>query len=119
MPLDARRIRRRPARIFAQDYALLAGAIDVFTPLIYADKCGRPPAWSAEFLERCRTFIPAGARVQLILDALDFPASMEAAAAAAVPSWGLQMYGGASLLEDPGRLAVWRELLARMRAAAS
>src|SRR3712207_8334864 len=32
-------------RIFAQDYALLAPAIDVFTPLIYAAKSGRGPDW--------------------------------------------------------------------------
>jgi len=84
-------------RIFAQDYALFAGAVDVFTPLIYAQKSGRPPSWAAEFLSRCREFVPAGARVQLILDALDFPASMEAVASSTVPSWGLQMFGGASV----------------------
>jgi hypothetical protein len=32
-------------RIFAQDYALLTSAIDVFTPLIYVQKSGRTPRW--------------------------------------------------------------------------
>ena len=40
-------------RIFAQDYALLAPAIDVFTPLIYVAKSGRTPEWGANFW-RCR-----------------------------------------------------------------
>jgi hypothetical protein len=106
-------------RIFAQDYALLAGAIDVFTPLIYGQKSGRPPSWAPEFLAAARGFVPAGARVQPILDALDFPASMEAAAASPVPSYGLQMFGGASLFEDEGKLAAWTRLLARMHGAAA
>ncbi len=102
-------------RIFAQDYSLLAGAIDVFTPLIYAQKSGRPPSWAAELLAGSRAFVPPGARVQLILDALDFPASMEAAAASPARSYGLQMFGGASLFEDQDRLAVWTRLVTRMR----
>ncbi len=106
-------------RIFAQDYRLLAGAIDVFTPLIYAQKCGRSPAWAAEFLAGAGRFVPAGARVQLILDALDFPASMEAAADSPAPSWGLQMFGGAALFEDQGRRAAWTRILAALRARAA
>lgn len=105
-------------RIFAQDYELLAGAIDVFTPLLYAGKCGRPASWAAEYLDGAGRFVPAVARVQLILDALDFPASMEAAASSAVPSWGLQMFGGAAVFEDPARLAAWTRLLERLRAPA-
>ena len=104
-------------RIFAQDYTLLAPAIDVFTPLIYAAKCGRPPSWGAEFLARAGTFVPAGSRVQLILDALDFPASVEAVAASPVPSWGLQMFGGATLFEDEGKLAAWTRLVAALRSS--
>ena len=53
-------------RIFAQDYDLLARAIDVFTPLIYAEKSGRPAGWGREFLEQAAAFVPAGRKVQLI-----------------------------------------------------
>jgi hypothetical protein len=60
-------------RIFAQDYNLLAEFIDVFTPLIYAHKSGRPAQWGREFLEQSPVFIPSGAKTQLILDMLDFP----------------------------------------------
>ncbi len=38
-------------RIFAQDYSLLAPAIDIFTPLIYCTKSGRSAEWGREFLE--------------------------------------------------------------------
>jgi hypothetical protein len=106
-------------RIFAQDYALLAGAIDVFTPLIYAHKSGRPGRWAAESLEASPRLIPPGARVQLILDALDFPASMEATAGAGVPSWGLQMFGGASIFEDAEKTRVWTGLLERLAGSGS
>ena len=89
-------------RIFAQDYALLAPAIDVFTPLIYAQKSGRPPGWGRQFLEAAAGFIPPNRKVQLILDALDFPDSLLAAAESEQPSWGIQLFGGASALPRSG-----------------
>lgn len=103
-------------RIFAQDYALLAPAIDVFTPLIYARKSGRPPIWAEEFLAAAPSFVPAGHPVQLILDALDFPGSMQSLAAAPNPGWGLQMFAGAEIFADPARAAVFAGLAGEMRA---
>jgi hypothetical protein len=94
-------------RIFAQDYALLAPAIDVFTPLIYAAKSGRGPGWGREFLERAPAFVPPGRQVQLILDALDFPASLLAAAESPRPSWGIQLFGGARIFGDPAQARVF------------
>ncbi len=103
-------------RIFGQDYGLLAGPIDVFTPLIYAHKSGRPPTWAAQFLARSGQFVPRGAAVQPILDALDFPASLEAMVASPVPPWGLQMFGGAALFEDAAKLEAWQRLLSELGA---
>ncbi len=102
------------SRIFAQDYQLLAPAIDVFTPLLYTEKCGRSPEWAREWLERSPRFVPAGKKVQLILDALDFPASLEAAAASAVPSWGVQVFGGAEIFADPDRAETFARLVRSM-----
>lgn len=82
------------SRIFAQDYALLAPAIDVFTPLIYVKKSGRSTGWGQEFLERSAEFVPANRRTQLILDVFDFPASLLATARSSAPSWGIQVFGG-------------------------
>jgi hypothetical protein len=87
-------------RIFAQDYALLAPIIDVFTPLIYAKKSGRTPGWGREWLEASPSFVPAGNRVQLILDALDPPQNLIETAHSTVPSWGLQIFGGAAIFAD-------------------
>ena len=101
-------------RIFAQDYAMLAPAIDVFTPLIYAAKSGRPSIWGREFLRQSQNFIPAGRKVQLILDVLDFPASLEAAADASPPSWGIQLFGGADVFRDPERARVFRDAARRI-----
>lgn len=89
-------------RIFAQDYALLAPAIDVFTPLIYGTKSGRPATWGKEWLANSVTFVPAGRKVQLILDALDFPESLSETGAAQPPSWGLQVFSGAKIFENAG-----------------
>jgi hypothetical protein len=89
-------------RIFAQDYNLLAPAIDIFTPLIYGTKSGRDAAWSRRFLAQAQTFTPEGRKVQLILDAVDFPASLEETAQADPPSWGLQVFGGAEIFQRPG-----------------
>jgi hypothetical protein len=87
-------------RIFAQDYNLLAPAIDVFTPLIYVTKSGRSAQWGQEFLEQAPDFIPPSHKVQLILDALDFPESLLATAESSHPSWGIQLFGGARVFSE-------------------
>ncbi|WP_274362160.1 hypothetical protein [Paenibacillus thermotolerans] len=85
--------------IFAQDYELLAPSIDVFTPLIYCNKSGRNPHWGKEWLESSGEFI-SGRKAQLILDALDFPDSLHQTADSKVPSYGIQLYGGARIFHD-------------------
>ena len=95
-------------RIFAQDYALMAPAIDVFTPLIYVKKSGRSAEWGREFLVGSKEFIPGDRKVQLILDALDFPDSLLATTESPVPSWGLQMFGGAQVFDDPIKAKIFR-----------
>lgn len=102
-------------RIFAQDYALLAPAIDVFTPLIYAQKSGRPPTWGRDFLAAAPQFVPPANKVQLILDALDFPASLQAIAGVEDPGWGVQIFGGAASFRDPEWAAQFRSAVAQMR----
>ena len=102
-------------RIFAQDYQLLAPAIDVFTPLIYGVKSGRPAAWGRAFLEGAPAFVPAERKVQLILDALDGPATLSESAAAARPSWGLQIYDGARVFADAGFARAFEAAVARIR----
>ena len=94
-------------RIFAQDYLLLAPVIDVFTPLIYAHKSGRSADWGSQFLEQASRFIPESNKVQLILDVLDFPDSLLAAAEAASPSWGFQLFGGRSVFADPDQARIF------------
>jgi len=104
-------------RIFAQDYDLLAGAIDVFTPLIYARKSGRSADWGRRFLDGAGDFVPAGRKVQLILDVLDFPHSLLAAAESATPTWGVQVFGGAEIFTDPARGKTFRAAADRIRQA--
>ena len=103
-------------RIFAQDYDLLAPHIDVFTPLIYATKSGRSPDWAREFLEAAPAFIPPHRQVQLILDVLEFPASLWSAAESARPSWGIQIYGGAPIFADAAQAEVFAAAVAQMQA---
>jgi hypothetical protein len=95
-------------RIFAQDYELLALSIDVFTPLIYTQKSGKSNNWGREFLEGMKRFIPSERKVQLILDALDFPASLVKTSHASIPSWGIQLFGGAQIFSDPQKARVFR-----------
>ncbi len=103
-------------RIFAQDYELLAPHIDVFTPLIYATKSGRGPGWAREFLEAAPAFIPPPRPVQLILDVLEFPASLWSAAEAAQPSWGIQIFGGAGVFADAAQSEIFAAAVAQMEA---
>ena len=102
-------------RIFAQDYDLLAPHIDVFTPLIYATKSGRTPEWARSFLEAAPGFVPHHRPVQLILDVLEFPASLWSAAAAGRPSWGIQIFGGASIFADLAKAQIFGAAVAQMQ----
>jgi hypothetical protein len=106
-------------RIFGQDYTGLAPAIDVFTPLIYGVKSGRPSTWGRTFLEGTPAFVPSGRKVQLILDALDGPASLAETAASSQPSWGLQIFGGASVFADAPTAQLFQTAVARIRGNAA
>jgi hypothetical protein len=106
-------------RIFAQDYALLAAAIDIFTPLIYGTKSGRPITWGRSFLEHAaQAFVPHDRKLQLIVDTLDGPDSLTETAAAVRPSWGLQIYDGASVFADAGFARTFQAAVSRIRSAA-
>ena len=95
-------------RIFAQDYDLLAPAIDVFTPLIYCQKSGRPADWGREFLEEAPGFVPQGrSRCSSSWTRSTIPSSLLAVAASARPSWGIQVFGGAEVFGDPDRAQVF------------
>jgi len=86
--------------IFAQDYGLLAPYVDVFTPLIYCAKSGRDADWGRLFLESSASFVPEGKPVQLILDAMDFPACLEQTVLSSVPGKGVQMFSGAEIFKS-------------------
>jgi hypothetical protein len=101
-------------RIFAQDYGLLAASMDVFTPLIYVQKSGRTPDWGRRFMEQSPGFIPPSRKVQLILDALDFPGSLLALAEAEPPTWGVQLFGGAKVFADPEQAIIFRRAAAQI-----
>jgi len=119
-------------RIFAQDYALLAQSIDVFTPLIYCTKSGRDSAWGRRFLEAAPAFIPVNRPIQLILDVLEFPDSLLAVAESPahlplwapeagsgtrsgdVPSWGIQIYDGGRIFNNPDQAAVFAQAVAQI-----
>lgn len=104
------------ARIFAQDYALLASAIDVFTPLIYVKKSGRSADWGRSVLEAAPAFMPQDRKVQLILDALDFPDSLIATGASSLPSWGLQLFGGDRVFADLDKARIFRDVVEQIQA---
>lgn len=106
-------------RIFAQDYALLGPAIDVFTPLIYSTKSGRSATWGRSFLEQAPALVPADSAVQLILDALDGPESLLEVAASSRPSWGLQIFDGARVFADPAFAQAFQTAVARIQEQAA
>ena len=102
-------------RIFAQDYALLAPSIDIFTPLIYAHKSGRSAEWGRQFLEQAPGFVPPQRKVQLILDVLDYPASLLAVAGSPDPGWGIQIFGGDQVFADAGKATMFARAVSAMR----
>lgn len=102
-------------RIFAQDYDLFAPAIDVYTPLIYGEKSGRDANWGRGLLEQATEFMPSGRKMQLILDYLDFPDSLNAVADSPVPSWGIQLFAGAPLFADAAQSRVFADAVEKIR----
>ncbi len=106
-------------RIFAQDYELLAPAIDVFTPLIYVQKSGRAARWGRDFLEEAAGFIPQDRKIQLILDALDFPESLLATSTSSVPSSGIQLFAGAPVFRDAEQGRIFATAVEQIRRKAS
>ena len=103
------------SRIFAQDYDLLAPAIDIFTPLIYTHKSGRPARWGREFLENASGFIPPDHPVQLILDMLDYPDSLLETASSSHPTWGFQMFAGAEIFQDAKKVEIFQGAVEQIR----
>ena len=103
------------SRIFAQDYRLLAPLVDVFTPLIYAQKSGRPASWAREFMDGAGDFVPRRRLVQPILDVQDFPESLQALAEAEVPSWGAQLFAGAEVFADAAKAQEFARLAEALR----
>ena len=93
--------------IFAQDYQLLAPHVDVFTPLIYCKKSGKDASWGRTFLEESPFFVPEGKSVQLILDAMDFPDSLEQTVLSSIPSKGLQMFSGSEIFKDKDAMDIF------------
>lgn len=102
-------------RIFGQDVNLLADAIDVFTPLIYTTKSGRAPGWGKAYLERSGEWMPAGKKIQLILDALDFPESLDAVATSRIPSWGIQLFAGSGVFADHSKAGQFCQGVTKIR----
>jgi hypothetical protein len=102
-------------RIFAQDYDQLAESIDVFTPLIYNTKSGKNAQWGKEWLTRSPQFVPASSKVQLILDTADYPDNWFETVASPIPSWGIQIFGGAPLFHDPIQARSFRDSVETIR----
>ena len=67
----------------------------------------------------CVEFIPSDRRVQLILDALDFPDSLVETAQSPVPSWGLQMFGGVQVFNDPTKAEIFRNSVKKIQEIAT
>ncbi|MEA3397429.1 MAG: hypothetical protein U9R05_08210, partial [Chloroflexota bacterium] len=111
---------------------------------IYVKKSGRTSAWGRELLDQMGSFVPWESRtgvrrsqggrklldqmgsfvpqsnkVQLILDVLDFPDSLTATAEAANPSWGIQIFAGAQVFEEPETAGFFRSAVDRIRQVAA
>ena len=102
------------SRLSAAGQQYFRAFIDVFTPLIYVAKSGRSARWGRDFLTQAASFIPPDRKVQLILDALDFPASLLETADATPPSWGVQLFGGAQVFGNAENATLFAGAVERM-----
>jgi len=55
----------------------------------------------------------------LILDYLDFPESLDMSALSEKPSWGIQVYSGSRIFENPNHAEVFREAVMKIKETAA
>lgn len=108
-------------RILGLDFDLLAPLMDVFSPMVYHARMGRPAAWVGEYIEwfSRRLGIERGRRPQLwpIVQAHGEPRPVSAAEFAEVmrggasgAASGLMMFTLRSVAEDPEKMKILRAL---------
>ena len=70
-------------------------------------------------LEQSPTFVPAERKVQLILDAFDFPATLETVATSPIPSWEIELFGGVNTFSNPENGRVFELAIHKMKETVS
>lgn len=104
-------------RILGIDLDLLAPEVDVFSPMVYHKRKGRPPAWVRESVEWLSVRLPANARIWPIVQAHGSPSTVSAEefeqvmrGGASGRATGLQMFTIGAVAEDPAKMEVLRRL---------
>ena len=107
-------------RVCGEDLEQLASVVDVFSPMVYHRKCGRPVSWPGTYASWLVRRLPRSL-VWPIVDVQDAPADEArqvlaeglAASQSAGASGGVMPFATYYLAEDAGRLAALREVYRR------
>jgi hypothetical protein len=104
-------------RTLGLDFDRLAETVEVFSPMVYHGRMGRPPAWVGEYVEWLSKRLPPAARIWPIVQAHGEPVKISAAEfeqvmklGAAGRATGLMMFTFRSVAEDPAKLEVLKKL---------
>lgn len=104
-------------RILGIDLDLLSPEVDVFSPMVYHKRKGRPPGWVRESVEWHSARLPASTRIWPIVQAHGSPSTVSAEEFEAVMrggasgrATGLQMFTIGAVAEDPAKMDVLRRL---------
>lgn len=109
-------------RTLGIDLQVLAGIADVFSPMLYHERKGKPIAWVQEYVTWLGTqpfFADANTAPKLwpIVQANNIPGRINAEdfrevmlKGASFPSTGIMMFSDHALVDDPKKLKVMREL---------
>lgn len=108
-------------RILGLDFHELAGVVDVFSPMAYHGRMGRPVAWVKEYVDWfCRELAIRDGdypKVWPIVQAADEPATVSSAefesvlrAGVSGPASGVMMFTIHAIVRDPEKLAVLKKV---------
>jgi hypothetical protein len=122
-PWDDREFNGARRRILGLDFALLAPHVDVFSPMVYHGRMGRPPEWVGQYVEWISKRLPRDVKIWPIVQAHDEPAvippeefNLVLRLGLAGRSTGVMMFTIGAVAKDPAKMKALRALYTRWAA---
>lgn len=119
-PWDDREFNGARRRILGLDFNLIAPHVDVFSPMVYHGRMGRPPEWVGQYVEWISKRLPRNVKIWPIVQAHGEPAEISPEEfnlvlrlGLAGRSTGVMMFTLGAVAQDPAKMKTLRALYSR------